>query len=157
MQKKYYCSLPSPIGHIFICQNDGALSAISCTEPNDKNERIYELTPLLKEGCRQLEEYFKGERKSFSLPIELNATPFKKRVYEELSQIPYGRTVTYKELASMAGSPKAARAVGSAMASNPIMIVLPCHRVLGSDGSMTGYAYGIKKKEYLLKLEKSHV
>ena len=157
MQKKYYCSLSSPIGSLFICQNDDALSSLSCTQPNDKDERIYEITPLLKESCRQLEEYFKGERKSFSLPISFPATPFKKRVYEELSKIPYGRTVTYKELASMAGSPNAARAVGSAMASNPIMIILPCHRVLGSDGSLAGYAYGTQKKEYLLNLEKSHM
>ena len=110
-----------------------------------------EMTKLCK---KQLEEYYSGNRMIFELPMNLKGTEFQQKVWKELCKIPYGKTITYKEIARNIGNEKAVRAVGTAIGKNPIAIVIPCHRVIGSNGLLTGYAYGIDKKEQLLNLEK---
>ena len=110
-------------------------------------------TPLLQETEEQLNEYFAGARREFDLPLAPKGTAFQKAVWAEMSKIPYGEVRTYGQLAAALGKPKAARAVGGACHRNPIAIIQPCHRVVGANGSLTGYAYGLEVKEYLLELE----
>jgi methylated-DNA-[protein]-cysteine S-methyltransferase len=107
-------------------------------------------------AAAQLEEYFAGERTSFDLPLSLAGTPFERRVWDAVAAIPYGSTASYAEIAEAVGSPGACRAVGRANGRNPIAIVVPCHRVIGSDGSLTGYAGGLPMKRALLDMERSH-
>jgi len=106
---------------------------------------------------RQLDEYFAGKRTAFDLPLAPSGTPFQLRVWDELTRIPWGATVTYGELAARAGHPGAARAVGAAVGRNPLSIVVPCHRVVGADGRLTGYAGGIGRKATLLALESRNI
>jgi len=112
-------------------------------------------TPLIKKAARQFGEYFDGKRKSFNLPLCLRGTDFQIKVWNALQRIPYGKTISYGELAAIIGNPKASRAVGMANNRNPIPIIVPCHRVIGHDGSLTGYAGGLKLKRLLLELEKN--
>lgn len=119
--------------------------------------------PQKKENCqtviraeKQLEEYFNGKRKYFDLPYRMYGTAFQKTVWEALLKIPYGETRSYSEIAELTGNPKAVRAVGMANHRNPLVILVPCHRVIGKNGSMTGYAGGLERKEMLLRLEKAH-
>lgn len=111
---------------------------------------------ILTEAAAQLREYFQGRRRQFALPLNPVGTDFQRQVWHALTQIPYGAACTYKELASATGRPKASRAVGSACHRNPLPIVIPCHRVIGSNGSLTGYAGGLALKAKLLKLEQAH-
>ncbi len=106
---------------------------------------------------RQLNEYFRGERKTFDLPLALCGTPFQLKVWEALQTIPYGDTRSYKEIAIQVGSPKGCRAVGMANNKNPIPIIIPCHRVVGGNGKLVGYAGGLDKKEYLLEVENCNI
>ena len=115
-----------------------------------------EETDLIKETKRQLDEYFAGKRKEFDIPTRLEGTEFQKRVWEELRKIPYGKTVTYKDIAEAVGCQKGFRAVGLANNRNPISIIYPCHRVIGSNGSLTGYGGGLDVKEKLLELERGN-
>lgn len=108
---------------------------------------------MIEETCKQLEEYIDGKRKEFSIPIFTKGTPFQEKVWEELRKIPYGETICYEELAKRIGNPKASRAVGMANNKNPICIITPCHRVIGKNGKLVGYASGVDKKEALLILE----
>src|SRR4051812_9091646 len=103
----------------------------------------------------QLEQYFAGERTEFDIELELDGTPFERRVWDEVRAIPYGETATYAEIARRVGRPGASRAVGRANGRNPVAVIVPCHRVIGSDGSLTGYAGGIEMKRALLDLERS--
>ena len=112
---------------------------------------------VLQEAKQQLDEYFQRERKTFDLPLLLIGTDFSKRVWEALRQIPYGTTVSYKELATQIGQPKAIRAVANANRQNALSIILPCHRVIGTDGSLTGYGGGLPSKQYLLDLEQTNL
>lgn len=105
----------------------------------------------------QLEEYFCGKRREFDIPIRLNGTEFQKAVWNALLTVPYGKTASYKDIAAMIGKPKAARAVGGANNKNPIIIIVPCHRVVGADGGLTGYACGTDIKQTLLNIEKNSV
>jgi methylated-DNA-[protein]-cysteine S-methyltransferase len=102
----------------------------------------------------QLAEYFAGERREFDVPMQLAGTAFQRRVWEELVRIPYGTTITYAELARRVGRPTAVRAVGAANGRNPISILVPCHRVIGADGKLTGYGGGVERKQWLLELER---
>lgn len=115
---------------------------------------VRQSTPLLGQARRELDEYFSGTRREFDLPLSLHGTPFQKSVWRELLRIPYGRTVTYGELAERIGNPKACRAVGMANNRNPVVIIVPCHRVIGADGNLTGYAGGLDVKQKLLELER---
>ena len=123
---------------------------------NDEINQAGDDSPLLTEAFRQLEEYFRGERKNFDLPLELHGTDFQRRVWQELLKIPYGETVSYKNIAERVGNPYAARAVGMANNKNPIPIIIPCHRVIGSNGKLVGYAGGLELKQKLLELEKNN-
>ena len=116
---------------------------------------IMEETPLLREAKRQLEEYFAGDRKEFRLPLSMNGTPFQKTVWRALCTIPYGETRTYGQIAAQVGNPKGSRAIGMANHNNPIAIIVPCHRVVGAKGALTGYAGGLDIKKALLDLEQS--
>jgi methylated-DNA-[protein]-cysteine S-methyltransferase len=107
----------------------------------------------LRECAQQLRDYFEGKRQRFDLPLMPQGTPFQKRVWEEIARIPYGSTLTYAELAARAGAPGAARAAGAATGRNPLSIVVPCHRVVGTDGTLTGYAGGLERKTMLLEIE----
>lgn len=121
---------------------------------NFNNESLKKQNIILKNTVTQLDEYFQGKRKSFELPIKLNGTEFQQKVWQNLQKIPYGKTISYKQLADMCGNPKASRAVGMANNKNPIAIIVPCHRVIGTNGKLTGYAGGLDLKSELLKLEK---
>jgi methylated-DNA-[protein]-cysteine S-methyltransferase len=109
-----------------------------------------------EQAARQLEEYFAGSRRRFDLPLAPQATPFQSRVLAALQAIPYGETRSYKDIAVALGDPRAVRAVGSANGNNPLPIVIPCHRVIGSDGSLTGFGGGLEAKRFLLALEADH-
>ena len=112
-------------------------------------------SPVLDRASIQLDEYFAGKRQTFDIPLLFAGTEFQKKVWEALLEIPYGKTISYGEMASMIGMPKAVRAVANANGANAISIFAPCHRVIGSDRSLTGYGGGLPAKEYLLKLEKA--
>ncbi|MFH2132814.1 MAG: methylated-DNA--[protein]-cysteine S-methyltransferase [bacterium] len=114
-------------------------------------------TTLLEEAVKQLSEYFSGQRRVFSLPLNPQGTPFRQRAWQALLQIPYGRTASYAEQAEKIGGKNYCRAVGQANHHNPIAIMIPCHRVIGKNGALTGYASGLGNKEWLLKLEATHL
>lgn len=158
MQTKTYYK--SPIGMLQIRTDGTSIIEIQRHQNTIINEKLIAqeiTTPLLKSAVRQLEEYFSKIRKSFDLPLAPEGTPFQKRVWTALGKIPYGETRTYKQIAETIGSPQAARAVGLANNRNPIMIIIPCHRVIGADGSLVGYACGLEIKEKLLNLEKTSI
>ena len=113
--------------------------------------------PILMEAARQLEEFFNRERRDFDLPISPSGTDFQMKVWKELCNIPYGETISYGELARRIGNPNASRAVGLANGANPISIIVPCHRVIGANGKLTGYGGGLPRKEKLLALEAGQV
>ncbi|HHX80000.1 MAG TPA: methylated-DNA--[protein]-cysteine S-methyltransferase [Acholeplasmataceae bacterium] len=139
----------SPLGKLVIVEEEGMITEIYATA----KEHFISETPLLLDAKRQLEEYFQKQRKTFDLPLFPKGTPYQKQVWQELLKIPYGKVATYGEIAKRIGNPLGARSVGGACNKNPIMVVIPCHRVIGKTGNLTGYAEGLDKKELLLKLE----
>jgi methylated-DNA-[protein]-cysteine S-methyltransferase len=148
------CFYESKIGRLCIAEKDGKITNVYLPGEAFPGDMEACETPLLKEAVRQLESYFKGELKEFNLPLGPEGTDFMKKVWSALCEIPYGRTATYKDIAIKAGSPKGARAVGLANNRNPIPIFIPCHRVIGADGSLTGYAGGLDMKKKLLDIER---
>lgn len=140
------------LGDVTFVEEDGALLAISMQSDHGG---IVQETPLIKDAFRQLSEYLIGERKEFDLPIRMRGTEFQKRVWTALLDIPYGETRSYKQIAEAIGNPKGVRAVGMANNRNQLLIVIPCHRVIGASGSLVGYGEGLEMKEFLLRLEKS--
>ncbi len=153
-----YDIVDSPIGELFVAATDRGLARIHFDPDGHEDELaatfgVRVLRSPLDEVRRELDEYFDGTRRSFDLPIDLRAAPFNIEVLHELARVPYGVTTTYGTLAEKVGRPTAARAVGTVMNRNPIPIVLPCHRVLGANGSLTGYAGGLDVKLKLLQLE----
>ena len=140
------------VGTVGIRENNKSITDIYFSKINT-NDNIEE-TELIKECFRQLNEYFEGNRKNFDLPIEAKGTEFQNKVWNELLKIPYGETKSYKEIALSIGNEKACRAIGMANNKNPIPIIIPCHRVIGSNGKLVGYAGGINVKEKLLNIEK---
>ncbi|MBT8079917.1 MAG: methylated-DNA--[protein]-cysteine S-methyltransferase [Gammaproteobacteria bacterium] len=155
----YYCYLDTPIGDLLLAGEDDALCLVGFPEGSmrrePENDWIYSEKPFA-EARRQLGEYFAGKRQAFDLKLNPNGTEFQLRVLEELQRIPYGSTTTYGDIATRIGRPKAVRAVGAANGRNPIPIIIPCHRVIGSTGKMTGFGGGIPTKEALLRLELEH-
>ena len=139
-------------GFTIVADEDAVLQMTFNETKFDNYEK--RLTPIIQKTIQQLDEYFEWKRKVFDLPLKPKCTPFQKTVLEKLIQVPYGETVSYKELAILAGNPKASRAVGMANRTNPIAIVIPCHRVIGTGGKLTGYAGGLDLKAELLELEK---
>ena len=148
----YQYSYETMLGSVTLVEEDGALLAIST---HRSWEGIVQETPLIKEAYRQLNEYLQGNRKTFHLPLRMKGTDFQVNVWKALCDIPYGETRSYKQIAEAIGNPKAVRAVGMANNKNPLLVVVPCHRVIGANGKLVGYAAGIEKKEFLLKLETS--
>jgi methylated-DNA-[protein]-cysteine S-methyltransferase len=144
------------IGKITIAEEDGYITHVLFGHENLPDSRVNE-TALLKDAHKQISEYLKGERRSFDLPLSPSGTEFQQRVWKALTGIPYGETVTYEDLARKVGNEKACRAVGMANNRNPISLIIPCHRVIGKNGKLTGYGGGLGIKEYLLKLERGNI
>lgn len=141
----------TPIGTAKIVGDENGISAITVVD--DAVETSAEIPEILKDCVQQLNEYFNGTRKQFGLKLNPQGTDFQKRVWKELLQVSYGKTRTYLEQSKQLGDVKAIRAVASANGKNPIWIIIPCHRIIGSDGSLTGYAGGIWRKKWLLEHE----
>ena len=144
-----YDSCPSPFGTILIGWEGNVVVSLKLGETDSK-----ESSPVSELAAAQLREYFAGSRKTFTFPMEWRGTPFQISVWKELARIPYGQTKTYGDIAHAIGNPKAVRAVGMACNRNPIWIVIPCHRVIGSNQKLTGYAGGLTMKDALLNLER---
>jgi methylated-DNA-[protein]-cysteine S-methyltransferase len=155
----YYCYLDTPIGELLLAGHDGALCLVSFPEGSMRRDPeadwIYNEKPFAA-ARQQLTEYFAGERREFDLPLKLSGTEFQMSVLQALQQIPYGETTSYADIAERIGRPKAVRAVGAANGRNPIPIIVPCHRVIGSHGDLTGFGGGLDTKEALLRLEAEH-
>ena len=151
----YFC-YDTEIGRIKISEKDGKIIGLVFSDYK-KEDEIEKETELIKKAYTQLEEYLSGKRTEFNIEIEMIGTEFQKKVWKELLNIPYGETRSYKDIAIAIGNEKACRAVGNANNKNPIAIIVPCHRVVGSNGSMTGYAGGLDIKEKLLKIEKYNI
>ncbi|MDO5096624.1 MAG: methylated-DNA--[protein]-cysteine S-methyltransferase [Peptostreptococcaceae bacterium] len=148
----FYFTYPSPVGELFIAEDDEGICCISFYELDILNIPKKE-TSLIKRTAKQLQEYFAGKRKQFDIPLSTHGTDFQQKVWHTLQQIPYGETQCYEQIAKSAGNPKACRAVGSANNKNPISILIPCHRVIGKNGKLVGYGGGLDIKEFLLNLE----
>ncbi len=152
----YYCYLPTPIGDLLLAGDNEALCLIGFPEGKMRRDPdpdwIFNEKPFAA-ARQQLQEYFAGKRESFDLPLRLTGTEFQVQVLEELQRIPYGETTSYGAIAQRIGRPKAVRAVGAANGRNPLPIVIPCHRVIGSTGDLTGFGGGLDTKEALLRLE----
>ena len=151
-------TMPSPVGELTLVASQAGLAAILWE--NDDPDRVRlsprvenRAHPLLVEAEKQLGEYFAGAREAFDLPLDFHGTDFQKRVWQQLLAIPFGETRSYGEIARALGQPSASRAVGAANGKNPISIVAPCHRVVGTNGALTGFAGGLEAKQRLLALE----
>ena len=153
MTKKYYGYYNSPIGTLEIITSDCAI--ISAMFVEEVKECKVE-PEILRQAIKQFEEYFNGTRKDFDIKCETQGTKFQEKVWTALTEIPYGVTLSYKELAIAIGNDKASRAVGKANSKNVISIMIPCHRVIGSDKSLTGYAGGLNRKQWLLEHERGN-
>lgn len=155
----YYCYLDTPIGELLLAGDDDALCLVSFPEGamrrDPEPDWIYNEKPFAA-ARQQLTEYFAGERRAFDLPLKISGTEFQMSVLKALRQIPYGETTSYADIAERIGRPKAVRAVGAANGRNPIPIIVPCHRVIGSHGDLTGFGGGLDTKEALLRLEAEH-
>jgi len=152
-----HTTLDSPIGPLTLVSTDGRLSGVYLHEQRHRppEERFGERDARpFAAAAAQLEEYFEGERTDFDLPLSLRGTPFQRSVWDELVKIPYGETISYGELAARLGNPAASRAVGLANGKNPVGVIVPCHRVVGSTGDLTGYGGGIERKRHLLAFER---
>ena len=152
METERYCFMECPLGILKIAEDETGISEISFVP--EKSEDHADNSRYLSLAKKQLNEYFEGKRQNFDLPLSPHGTPFQKKVWRALCEIPYGQTRSYKQLAASIGNEKAQRAVGMANHANRIVIVIPCHRVIQSDGSLGGYAYGVSCKKYLLDLER---
>lgn len=146
----FYYTFISDIGEITVIADENYIKAVQF----GKSEYVNKKTPLISEAVNQLQEYFKGDRKVFTVPLKPDGTDFQRKVWKALTEIPYGQTASYGEIAEKIGKSGGARAVGNANNKNPIAIMIPCHRVIGANGSLTGYAAGIDIKKKLLDLEK---
>ncbi len=153
--KKYFTYLKSPLGLIKLTATEETVNSVLFVFPDTEMEPENS-NAILEECKKQLKEYFAGKRKEFDVPIYQEGTEFQKRVWDELMKIHFGETISYHQLAEALGDVKSIRAVGSANGKNKISIIVPCHRVIGADGSLTGYAGGLWRKEWLLKHEAKH-
>ena len=156
-----YQKIPTPAGSIFIAADDMYLRAITFDRNEEKirnslSDFKHENNKIIRQTKKQLQEYFTGNRTEFDLPITFNGTIFQKQTWKALLTIPYGETRSYSDQAHLIGNPKAVRAVGRTNGLNPIGIVVPCHRVIGKSGKLTGYAGGLDKKKFLLDLERKN-
>ncbi|MCT8089873.1 methylated-DNA--[protein]-cysteine S-methyltransferase [Acinetobacter sp. C_4_1] len=157
--KLAFMEMASPVGTLKLVANDTALVAVLWENENPKRVRLAELIeqthhPILLETQKQLSEYFAGKRQQFDLPLDFEGTEFQQKVWQALLTIPFGETRSYRDIAEQVGNVKAVRAVGAANGKNPISIIAPCHRVVGANGKLVGFAGGLDNKDILLKLEK---
>lgn len=157
-----YMYMDSPVGALKLVAHDHALVAVMWDNEDHKRVRLAELVenqqhPMLHQVKQQLKEYFAGQRQQFDLPLDFQGTAFQQQVWQALLQIPYGETRSYKQIAFQLGNEKAVRAVGAANGKNPISIIAPCHRVIGSGGALVGFAGGLDKKQILLSLEQGQI
>lgn len=155
---QYFVRYPSPLGEILLVATDAGLSGLHFVDQKHFPRDAHAWTerddhPLLQGARTQLAEYFAGRRRVFDVPLAPQGTPFQRAVWSLLREIPYGATTTYGALAAKLGQPTASRAVGAANGRNPIGVIVPCHRVIGSAGALTGYAGGLERKQALLALE----
>ncbi|MBW3550489.1 MAG: methylated-DNA--[protein]-cysteine S-methyltransferase [Proteobacteria bacterium] len=152
-----YTHIHSPVGPLLLAADDDGLRLIEFDTPRHPARRGEDWRegehPAFELARAQLGEYFDGQRRSFELPLAPRGTPFQREVWQTLASIPYGETISYAQLATRVGKPRAMRAVGAANGRNPLPIVLPCHRVIGADGSLTGFGGGLPTKQFLLALE----
>jgi len=156
----FYTWFESPLGRLLLISNGRSLTGLYMTEPmhgESIHSDWHEVASAIPfpQVRMQLKEYFQGKRKVFDLPLELRGTAFQQRVWQALSEIPYAATISYKQLAARIGNPTSVRAVGQANGHNPISIIIPCHRVIGADGSLTGYGGGIERKASLIEFEQA--
>jgi methylated-DNA-[protein]-cysteine S-methyltransferase len=154
----FYKEMKSPVGKLKLVASPKALVAVLWEQERPNRVKLGTMSldpqhPILIEAERQISQYFAGERTRFDLPLEPRGTEFQKKVWQALTEIPFGTTKSYQVLAKVVGSPDAFRAVGAANGKNPLSIVVPCHRVVGADGALTGFAGGVKTKAALLALE----
>jgi len=154
MQREYAGYYKSPIGVLEVISSKDELLACVFVE---EEKPVDTFPQILLDSLKQLKEYFVGKRKEFDLRLKLDGTVFQNTVWKTLQKIPYGKTISYKELAQMIGRETAIRAVGFVNGQNPISIIIPCHRIIGSDGKLRGYGGGIKKKKWLLEFEARNV
>lgn len=162
MMQLVYMYMDSPVGALKLVANDQALVAVMWDNEDHKRVRLAELIeniqhPMLLKVKQQLEQYFAGQRQQFDLPLDFQGTDFQQQVWQALLTIPYGETRSYKDIALQIGNEKAVRAVGAANGRNPISIIAPCHRVIGSGGALVGFAGGLDKKQILLSLEQGQI
>lgn len=153
-----YCYLASPVGELKLVAHQTALVAVLWESDVPNRVKLANLVedpnhPILQNTVKQLKEYFQGTRQSFDLPLAFAGTPFQQKVWQALLSIPFGETRSYKEIALQVGNVKAVRAVGAANGKNPISIIAPCHRVIGANGKLVGFAGGLDKKQILLNIE----
>jgi methylated-DNA-[protein]-cysteine S-methyltransferase len=156
----YYSLLSTPIGELLLTADAMALTGVyfAGCDHIPAASRSWKRNPrhaILRQTADQLQEYFAGARKNFSLTLQLAGTPFQKAVWREIARIPYGETTTYSELARRAGAPRAIRAAGTSTGQNPFSIIIPCHRVVGKGGKLRGFAGGLERKRQLLELERA--
>lgn len=154
-----YQFLDSPVGQLKLVAHETALVAVLWENENSNRVRLAALVedlqhPILLKTAQQLNEYFAGKRQQFDLPLDFEGTAFQQQVWQALLTIPFGETRSYKQIAEQIGNVKAVRAVGAANGKNPISIIAPCHRVVGANGKLVGFAGGLENKEVLLKIEK---
>ncbi len=153
-----FTTVESPIGTLLLASEAGELTALYMHGGEQAAAKMGwtrdDSSPVLRSAAEQLQEYFAGRRSEFDLPLRMDGTEFQRRVWSELLNIPFGQTISYGELARRVGNPAAARAVGLANGRNPISIVVPCHRVIGSSGRLVGYGGGLDRKKFLLDLER---
>lgn len=157
MNNIYFTQIESPLGPLLLAGDESGLHEVRFVNgrrPGKADPSWIENPEPLKEAVKQLRAYFAGELEAFDLPLKPQGTRFQLDVWKNLRDIPFGETISYGELARRMGNPKASRAVGLANGSNPIPIIIPCHRVIGSDGKLTGYGGGLRNKETLLALER---
>ena len=157
--KLAFIEMASPVGTLKLVANETALVAVLWENENPKRVRLAELVeqadhPVLLETQKQLTEYFAGKRQQFDLPLDFAGTEFQHKVWQALLSIPFGETRSYRDIAEQIGNVKAVRAVGAANGKNPISIIAPCHRVVGKNGKLVGFAGGLDNKDILLRLEK---
>ncbi len=148
------CFYHSPIGKIAIAEENEKIVRIFLQTDKIPFDAIVTTNSTLSVAMKQLDEYFAGKRKNFSLPIELNGSDFNVKVWQEILKIPYGKTVSYQEIAKKIGKPTACRAIGQAANKNPLPLIIPCHRIIGKNGKLTGFVCSVKVKQKLLDMEK---
>lgn len=145
----FYDTLESPLGQILLAATERGLSAVAFTDDAPEQRA----NAIIDQAKHQLQAYFDDGLRDFTVPIDVQGTPFQRQVWRALARIPYGQTCAYRDVAEQIGNPKAVRAVGLANGKNPVAIIVPCHRVIGADGSLTGYASGVDRKAWLLNHE----